>query len=180
MPRLYLVRHGEAAAGWGEDADPGLSDRGRSQAEAVAQQLGPLGPLPIIVSPLRRCRETAAPLEALWDVEARVVPAVGEIESPSPLEDRATWLRGVMSGSWSDVGDHEPWRRGVVDALLALDEDTVVVSHFIAINVAVGAASGRDEVVCFTPGNCSLTVLSSAGGALTVEELGGQAHSSVL
>ena len=37
MPRLTLVRHGRAAAGWGDDLDPGLDDLGRAQAESVAK-----------------------------------------------------------------------------------------------------------------------------------------------
>ena len=49
--------------------DPGLDALGHSQAEAVAQKLASLGPLPILSSPLRRTRETAAPLAKLWNVE---------------------------------------------------------------------------------------------------------------
>ena len=48
MARLYLVRHGKAAAGWGADADPGLDEIGRNQAEQMAQGLVGLGPLPLI------------------------------------------------------------------------------------------------------------------------------------
>ena len=36
MTRLYLVRHGRAAAGWDTDPDPGLDEIGRGQAQAVA------------------------------------------------------------------------------------------------------------------------------------------------
>ncbi|CAA9228164.1 MAG: hypothetical protein AVDCRST_MAG50-1630 [uncultured Acidimicrobiales bacterium] len=79
MSRIWMVRHGRAAAGFGAELDPGLDDHGRAQAEAVADRLAPLGPLPMVVSPLRRCRETAAPLEARWGVTARVDPDVGEI-----------------------------------------------------------------------------------------------------
>ena len=34
--RIYMIRHGKAAAGWDGDADPGLDDVGRAQAENVA------------------------------------------------------------------------------------------------------------------------------------------------
>ncbi|HEY3101908.1 MAG TPA: histidine phosphatase family protein, partial [Methylomirabilota bacterium] len=54
--RLYLVRHGKAAASFSEARDPGLDDAGAAQAEAMAERLAPLGPLPIITSPLRRTR----------------------------------------------------------------------------------------------------------------------------
>ena len=76
MAKLYLVRHGQAAAAWDEDPDPGLNDVGQGQAEAMAARMAPLGPLPIVVSPLRRTRETARPLEAAWSVTGAVEPAV--------------------------------------------------------------------------------------------------------
>ncbi len=60
MSRLILVRHGRAAGGWDDDLDPGLDELGRAQAEAMADLVAPRGPLPILVSPMRRCRETAA------------------------------------------------------------------------------------------------------------------------
>ena len=43
MARLYMVRHGKAAAGWDGDADPGLDALGRQQAEAVAAQVKAIG-----------------------------------------------------------------------------------------------------------------------------------------
>jgi len=46
------------------------------------------------------------------------------------------------------------------------------VSHFIAINAAVGVANGDDRVVSFRPDNCSCTVLESDGDCLTLIELG--------
>ena len=53
---LYLVRHGEAAAGWGDDADPGPR-RPRSQpGRGWPTPSTGIGPLPLFTSPLRRCR----------------------------------------------------------------------------------------------------------------------------
>ena len=60
--RLYLVRHGKAAAGFGEARDPGLDPVGHQQAAAMAAALAPLGPTPLVVSAMRRTRETAAAL----------------------------------------------------------------------------------------------------------------------
>ena len=60
MPKLYLVRHGRATSGWGLEADPGLDESGHLQAEASARKMAPVGPLPIIASPLRRARENGA------------------------------------------------------------------------------------------------------------------------
>ena len=99
--RLHLVRHGRAAAGFGESHDPGLDEVWRTQAEAVARELAPLGPLPILTSPLKRTRETAAPLAKLWNVQPVVEEAVAEIPSPTDnLQGRVAWLRDFMAGSW--------------------------------------------------------------------------------
>jgi broad specificity phosphatase PhoE len=182
MARLYLVRHGRAAAGWGDDLDPGLDDVGVGQAESAAATLSPLGPLKMIVSPLRRTRETAAPLERAWGVTAAVDPRVGEIESPGlDLAQRGEWLRGVMGSRWADLDQRlQEWRQRVVDALGEATEDTVVVTHFIAINVAVGVANGEDRVVHMTPDNASITILDNSGGRLSVVEVGGQAQTQVM
>jgi broad specificity phosphatase PhoE len=172
---LTLVRHGRAAAQWGQDPDPGLDEVGRAQAIAMADALAPQGPLPIVVSPLRRTRETAAVLEERWDGVGVVDPAVGEIESPSAdLAGRDAWLRELMQGSWTDAPDLDPWRRRVIDALAAIQTDTVVVTHFVAINVAVGHALADDRVVCFVPDNCSRTVLEVDDDRFTVVALGEQ------
>jgi len=72
MPRLHLVRHGRAAAGWNVDPDPALDDLGQRQALEVAEKLTRLGPLPVLSSPLRRCRETSQPLAARWGVDVVV------------------------------------------------------------------------------------------------------------
>lgn len=176
MSRLILVRHGQAAASWGEHPDPGLSDVGRAQAEAMATALAPLGPLPIIVSPLRRTRETAAALERAWANRATVDAAVGEV--PAPFDEngsRHEWFGRLMSGTWSSAPECAIWRQGVIDRIAAIDTNSIVVSHFVAINVAVGHALGDERVLCFTPQNCSRTVLDVVEGGLTVVELGEQA-----
>lgn len=174
MARLILVRHGEAAAGWAADADPGLSERGRAQAETMASSLAPKGPLPIVVSPLRRTRETAAPLEAEWAIEARVDPGVGEIPSPTDdLAHRGTWLAGLFGRTWDELPkDLHDWRDSVLSALRAIDEDSVVVSHYVAINVAVGAATGSPAFVSYNPDYCSQTVVDASERGLSIVDRG--------
>jgi broad specificity phosphatase PhoE len=183
MTRLYLVRHGQPLARYDQDHDPGLDDVGRAQAEAVAADLAPLGPLPVVTSPLRRTRETAVPFERRWDQTASVEPAVGEITSPTDdLADRSAWLLEILRGNrrWGELDDERKrWRDGVVGALLAFDEDTVVVTHYIAINAAVGAATDNDRVVNFRPDNCSCTVLEGDGHQLSLVELGRQRETVV-
>ena len=143
MTRLYLVRHGRAAAGWNVDPDPGLDAVGVDQAMGVADRLAPMAPLAIVSSPLRRCQETAAPLAARWGASVRIEAAVAEIPSPEgiPMTERVEWLRVAMADTWSALGvRYTDFRDGVARSLLALEADTVVFSHFVAINAAVGAA----------------------------------------
>lgn len=168
MSRLLLVRHGRAAAGWDGNLDPGLDALGRDQAETMAAALVGLGPWPMVVSPRRRTRETAAALERAWAVESRVEPRVGEIATPDGvgLADRGTWLRALMGRRWPELGrELQIWRQQVLDALWALDSDTVVVTHFVAINVAVGWATHDDRVVTISPDYCSVTALEHDAGA---------------
>jgi broad specificity phosphatase PhoE len=167
---VILVRHGEAAAGWGDDLDPGLSELGRAQARHVAESLKPLGPLPVFTSPLRRCRETAAPIAEQWNVVPTIEPDVGEIKAPEhDLATRGPWLATVLGREWPDLpADQRAWRDAVLSSLLALVEDCVVVTHFVAINVAIGAATVDDRVVCHRVGNCSTTMLESDGNSLVL------------
>lgn len=190
MARLYLVRHAKPAASWGEDPDPGLDATGIAQARATAEELaGSLSRLPLFTSPMRRCRETAAPLAQLWFCDAELMPTVAEIPSPSlGLAARHDWLIAAMRGTWQQLYANAPpgsidylaWRRQLIDSLLAIDRDCVISTHFIALNVAVGAAQRRDEVVCFRPDYASVTVLEVDGGRLRVIELGRQAETLVL
>jgi broad specificity phosphatase PhoE len=182
VTRIYLIRHGKAAAGWGADRDPGLDDVGRAQAAEAVARLAPRGPLPLVASPLRRTRETAAAFEQRWGAAPRIEPRVAEIPSPTDdLPARAEWLKGVMQGRWSELDDPlQRWRRDVVLALQSIAVETVVISHFIAINAAVGHALGDDRVICFRPDNCSITVLDVAADGLRVVELGAEAATRVL
>jgi len=181
VKQITLIRHGQAAAAWDQDADPGLDDEGRAQAAAMAAALKADGPGPLVVSPLRRTRETAAALEAAWNASARVEPDVGEIPSPTDdLAERGAWLRAVMRGTWSaQPPPLRTWRDRVLAALQSLDDGTVVVTHFVAINVAAGAATGDDRLVCFAPGYCSRTIIQVEPDKLSVVEFGSQASTVV-
>ena len=183
MTRLYLVRHGRAAARYDEEHDPGLDDVGRKQAQGVAEELASFGPLALVTSPLRRTRETASAFEERSGVSATVEPAIGEIKSlTDDLDERGAWLTSILEGecTWAELdAERRRWRDGVVSFLADLDQDTVVVSHYIAINAAVGAATGDDRVANFRPDNCSCTTLDVDGGSLRLVQLGRQAATAV-
>ena len=181
MAKIYLVRHGKAAAGFDTHHDPGLDALGRAQASATAAALATLQPMAIYSSPLARARETAEPLAHHWNSPIHIEPRVAEI--PSPTEDltqRTTWLRQAMAGRWRDLEpDLRVWRDDLVACLLGLPTDSVVFCHFIAINVAVGSAQDDDRLVVFSPDNASVTTISSDGGSLKVLELGRSAETFV-
>ncbi len=183
MARLYLVRHGKAATSWGSgDLDPGLDEVGLAQAEARAGQLADKGPLAILSSPLRRARETAAALERRWQASAQVDPRIGEIQTAriSP-EGREQWLKTILQRRWPELGAPlERWRNDVLEALAGITQDTVVFSHFVAINVIVGHAVGDDRVTCFRPENCSCSVLEVHGRQFRILELGTQGAGKIL
>lgn len=187
MPLIYMIRHGRAAAGWDADMDPGLDDLGRSQSEAVAREIeSRVGArLPLISSPLRRCRETSGPLARAWSTTPAIDQRVGEIPSPThDLKERGEWLRAFMAGSWDSVRpqggvDFLAWRKGVGEALTALKGDTVIFSHFVAINVAAGLATGDERVILFKPDNCSVTVFETHGSSLALVQKGREAETKV-
>lgn len=173
--RLRLVRHGRAAAGWDAHDDPGLDDVGRAQADALAARWSVSRAQPVITSPLRRCRETAAPLAAAWGITPTVVDAVREIPSPEgvPMGERLVWLRRAMQLTWAELGSrYEAYRRGVVEAVRACERDTVIISHVVAINAVIGAATGDDRVLVFGLDNCSVTTVDIHDGLLELVEVG--------
>ena len=86
-----------------------------------------------------------------------------------------------MAGTWADIGDeYTRWRDSVVARLLAIDVDTVVVSHFVAINAAIGAATGSDQIVIAALDNCSLTVMDVVDGRLVLVEQGFEAPDTLV
>jgi broad specificity phosphatase PhoE len=181
MPTITLVRHGKAAAGW-EDADPPLDATGQAQAEAMAAAMGST-PRPLYVSPLLRTRETAGALERAWDMAAIVDPRVGEVQAPMDgLDERMGWLRGFLGGTYEAAGAHYcAWRDSVLDALRALPDGAVVVTHFVAINAAIGKAWQDDRVTCQPVDNCSMTTIEidPATDEWRVVELGAAANTKV-
>jgi broad specificity phosphatase PhoE len=181
MIRLILVRHGRAAHGW-EEIDPGLDEVGWQQAAELAATLGPLGPLPLLTSPMRRCRETAGPLAAAWGVDVVVEPAMTELPSPRGVEpaQRPAWLRDALGRTWTDLGPpFLAYRAAVLGFVAGFDKDGVVVSHFIAINAVIGAAVGDDRLVVLSLDNGSRTTVDVGDGRFHLVEGGDEADTLV-
>lgn len=190
MARLYLIRHAEAAAGWDQDPDPALSIKGKAQAEQLADRLfGQFSAdTPILSSPMKRCRETAQAYAARAGLPVQIEPEVTEIPSPHrELDKRMVWLRKAMAGSWADLlhaptGDNpcRQWYDDLLACLLGYQRETVIFTHFVAINAAVAAATGKPEVLVFRPDHVSVTIIETDGQSLHFIEAGQQAGTRVI
>lgn len=83
---LLLVRHGEPA--WSKDGlavdDPGLTDRGHEQAAHTAKWFADQHIDRLLVSPLVRAQQTAAPIAETLGIEPETLP----------------WLAEIWAGGW--------------------------------------------------------------------------------
>lgn len=178
-----LIRHGRAEAGWDIANDPGLDEVGRTQAIAMADIVAPQGPMSLFSSPLLRTQQTAEPLAARWGTAAAIDPAVMEIPSPQgiAMADRVTWLRAAMGGTWEGLGSpYIEFRDTVVRRIQSVTEQTVFVSHFVAINAVIGACVGDDRMVIASLDNCSITEIDVAeDGTLTLIHHGHEANTLI-
>lgn len=190
MTRLYMIRHGKPSSTWGQNADqdPGLDPAGKAQAQAAADALMAMGadvrPTMVYSSPLRRCRETAAPFAARIGAEVCVDERFGEIPTPAALSlpERGPWLRTAFQGRWADIRgdiDYVAWARAVGEALRDV-ESAAVFSHFVAINAALCCATGEERVMTFRPDHASITTFEVDDGRLRLIERGPEAATQVL
>jgi broad specificity phosphatase PhoE len=140
------------------------------------------GVRPILSSPLRRCRETAAALADRWAVEVEVESRLAEMPSPEgvAMGRRVAWLRAASASTWAELGPrYTRYRDDVVDRLVAIPTSTVVVTHFFAINAVIGVATGDDRTRIRSVDNCSVTVVDLRDGAMTLVEGGREADTLI-
>ena len=155
MTRILLVRHGEstwnADGRWQGQADPPLSDRGRSQAASAAASVGTVDA--IVTSDLERAADTGAIIARLLGVEPVVVePRLRERDAGAlsgltrpEIHDRFPGLLPDDPAGFAPGADGQPtwpadwesdealWERVEV-ALVALgrlvpDGDVLAVTH---------------------------------------------------
>jgi broad specificity phosphatase PhoE len=179
---VRLIRHGRAAAGWNIDPDPDLDEVGRAQAAAVAGELLAVGSSRVVSSPLLRCRSTARCYADLSGRLVAIAPEVAEIPSPEGIEmaDRVDWLRAAMQGTWTDLGKtYTRYRDAVVEYVRGCDSDTLIFSHFIAINAVIGTCLGDDRLVIRSLDNCSVTTVAIESGGLRLVEGGREADTLI-
>ena len=153
---ILFVRHGETAPNrkgllLGR-SDPPLTDRGREQADELAQRLAALEPRAVLSSPLGRAQATAAPIAAAAGHAVEVDDRLVEIDygewDGQPLAD----LTAEVVSRWRADADFAPpggESLRMVGGRVAgfceerLGRDVVVaVSHVSPIKAAVTWALG--------------------------------------
>ncbi len=181
MVDIFLVRHGEAAASWGEDPDPGLSHLGRQQARQVRDELERYESLHIVSSPLLRAKETAQPLATALRTQVHLDENFREIPSPVGIDDRQAWLSGFMRQEWQEQGPEVlGWRDRAWNALFELEQHTAVFTHFMIINAICSRLMEAPETVCCVPDNGSITRLKLAARSLELVDVGRQQQTHVV
>ena len=101
---LFLVRHGEnewtkRGALAGRTPSISLNEKGREQAQQIAERLKAQPITAIYSSPLVRCLETAQPLAAALDLSVSVEPGVLEV-------DYGDWRGGELK----ELGKRPEWQ----------------------------------------------------------------------
>jgi 2,3-bisphosphoglycerate-dependent phosphoglycerate mutase len=193
---LLLIRHAEpvriASGEATGPADPGLTERGVDQARRLAAWLAVEGVDAIVTSPLRRARETAAPLGDALGLEPVVVDGISEYDAHSdeyiPIEElRALkddrW-QATIEGRWADVGGVDPieFQRQVVpavDGLIASHPGQTVAafSHGGVVNVYLAHVLGIDRLLWFHPEYTSISRVHAArSGPKSVATVNETAH----
>jgi phosphohistidine phosphatase SixA len=151
--RLLLVRHAKAGArGSGaSDLERPLDERGRAQADALAELLAPLvalhdGPPPEVrSSPARRCIETVTPLARALGTDVLTDAALVEGADVTALHARiahvmapTVWcshgdiipeLLMMLARRGVDLGDDPRCRKGSTWALELADGEVISARH---------------------------------------------------
>ena len=166
VTNIWLVRHGEAAASFDQEIDPGLSLLGHEQAVTAAQQLSAIVPpdAQLLSSPKQRALQTGAPFVSLRDAVLQSDERFIELPSPEGLAQRSEWLQQALAANWSALPTavHD-WQNGIASALQSLSTPTVIFTHFLVINSIAAAISREDAVVQCLPANGSIHHLQIEG-----------------
>lgn len=193
---LLLIRHAEPvriAAGEVEGpADPGLTERGADQANRLADWLRAERIDEIVASPLRRARETAAPVARALGLDVVIDEGVTEYDGDSteyiPIEELRRlndhrW-QATIEGRWEDAGGVDPaeFQKVIVPAIDAIVDRSpgrtvAVVCHGGVINVYLAHVLGLARHLWFHPEYSSVSrVRSARSGPRSVASLNEVAH----
>jgi len=160
---LLLIRHGEASASFGEHSDPGLSNRGKEQANNLIDTFSKenLNNFKFISSPKLRAVETAQPLKLQYNKDLVVQNQFSEIPSDDiPPHEKQDWLRGVISQEIKTLPEAvKLWQNNIMSTLLNIDSDAIIFSHFMVINAVAASVLKNNKLLYFYPDYTSCTKL---------------------
>jgi len=177
---VHVVRHGEVHNPrrilYGRLEGYGLSERGRAQAQTVAQALKDNDIVLVVASPLQRAQETAAPIAQSHGLDIVTDPDL--IESMNYFEGRrispgdGAWrdprvwwlLRNPFKPSWG-----EPYREVAARMTTAIDKarakaaghEAVCVSHQLPIEILRRYLGGKRLLHDPRRRRCNLASLTS-------------------
>lgn len=163
MATILLARHGEtdwnAEKRWQGHTDRPLNERGRAQAQALAQRLRGTPLAGVYASDLRRARDTAEVIAVAQGLEVRTMPELREVDvgswsglSRAEAEQRypegfERWRNGLTG--WDDGESYESMSERVIGAIRQIaaehrDGPALVVAHGGPIRAVHAAALGFD------------------------------------
>jgi probable phosphoglycerate mutase len=131
---LLLIRHAlpvriDGADGDGP-ADPDLSEQGRAQADALGEWLAGEAIDEIWSSPMRRARQTSAPVEAALGLEAIVDAGLREFDAEEPHYIPMEELKGSDDPRWKELVA----RLGSPEQYAFRDEASAAIERIVAAN----------------------------------------------
>ena len=192
---LLLIRHAQPLRVQDAEgpADPELSANGHEQARMLGEYLADETIDAVVASPLRRARQTAAPVAASRGIEVTVHDGIAEYDRDSaeyiPIEVlRAEGLPGwqdVLDGTAQRAAGIDPFefRAGVVEAIEDIisshaGEIVAAVCHGGVINAYIShILSIEDASGFFYPNYTSIhRVAAGRSGQRTVLSLNETAH----
>ncbi len=184
---LLLIRHAlpirideGSVAG---PADPHLADLGHRQAAALAAWLAEERVDAVWCSPMRRARETAAPLASALGLDITIDDGLAEYDREAasyiPIEE----LKAAGDPRWNEVPEQPEHFKGVVveavERIVAAHprQNVAVVCHGGVINAYAAHVLGIDDPLFFLPAYTSITrVLAASTGERSISTLNESAH----
>ena len=197
---LHVIRHADAIPesdathlAYDDYEGHSLSERGRAQAEALAERFAAFDIAAVYASPIARARETAAAVAnrigvpVVADPDLREVE-IGAMEGEMSLRQRLHALATIAlrDGSWNGIPGTERSELVRERMLRSLDgiaarhptERVAVVSHAGAINAALGAIVETAHDFIFPLANASISIVRINGGRRLLMSANETAHLS--
>jgi probable phosphoglycerate mutase len=182
---LLLIRHARPDRSERADgpADPGLTELGHLQAHALASWLADERIDALYTSPLRRARETAAPLATRLGLDAVVEPSLAEYDADAssyvPIEE----LQASGDQRWAELPeDVVGFQQDVVEGVERLVTDhasdmIALVCHGGVINVYLSWVVRSAHAMFFLPNYTSISrVLAASSGERSIAAVNETCH----